>query len=271
MTTAAGHAVLAMMLRSSGQVKPPQDHLATLSHHAASGFIFASTIDDRVYTHPLPVCDWFTVSVSTNATRSWCTPPIATTTVILAFATELNFLVASLFRLSLGFFVIIVFVLLLLSNFFIIYYFILLQRLGSGVSTFGRDYYRIDQTNTFFVFFFFDLQRLTWDSSFLFFLCFSERACLGRIVLLKITTKVHQTGLSWDQKNAFKTPGETGWFYTRAMGAYTKDLKQYKWIFRADGFLMQFPLFLNLFILFPFPTSLWKTLFGFDRRKKYHV
>jgi len=55
------------------------------------------------------------------------------------------------------------------------------------------------------------------------------------------------------------------------MGAYTKDLKQYKWIFRADGFLMQFPLFLNLFILFPFPTSLWKTLFGFDRRKKYHV
>lgn len=235
MTTAAGHAVLAMMLRSSGQVKPPQDHLATLSHHAASGFIFASTIDDRVYTHPLPVCDWFTVSVSTNATRSWCTPPIATTTVILAFATELNFLVASLFRLSLGFFVIIVFVLLLLSNFFIIYYFILLQRLGSGVSTFGRDYYRIDQTNTFFVFFFrFAALDLRFIISFL--SMFLRKSLLGENCIIKDHNKGPSDWTILGPKKCIQNSRRNGMILHEGNGRIHKGFKTIQMDFQSRWF-----------------------------------
>jgi hypothetical protein len=50
MTTALDHVILHDAAIGPQQMKPPQDHLATLSHHAASGFILAST-SMRVYAH----------------------------------------------------------------------------------------------------------------------------------------------------------------------------------------------------------------------------
>lgn len=65
--------------------------------------------------------------------------------------------------------------------------------------------FRIDQTNTCVFFFLFFLAALDLIHHFFScFFCFSEIAYLGRIVLLKITTKVHQTGSSWDQKKCIR-------------------------------------------------------------------
>lgn len=104
------------------------------------------------------------------------------------------------------------------------------------------------------------------DSAFsFFFLLVSPKylACLGRIVLLKMK-KVHQTGSLWDQKNAFKTPGETGWYYMRTW-AHTQWNKTIHGI--SEQMVSDAPFLSFLFFLL---LQFVKVTLGLDRKENMY-